>query len=89
MSQDVYRVAGSTSKKVLPKGTKCVNLEKENMEKKYVNSKDVASLGLTSGVRKAPQPFYQPTNDCLVCKDPICASPHLDYCRCDDPDECN
>uniref|UniRef100_A0A175YH11 Uncharacterized protein n=1 Tax=Daucus carota subsp. sativus TaxID=79200 RepID=A0A175YH11_DAUCS len=52
MSQDVYRVAGSTSKKVLPRGTKCVNLEKENMEKKYVNSKDVASLGLTSGVRK-------------------------------------
>nr|XP_017225383.1 PREDICTED: beta-glucosidase 4-like [Daucus carota subsp. sativus] len=56
MSQDVYRVAGSTSKKVLPRGTKCVNLEKENMEKKYVNSKDVASLGLTSGVRKMSEP---------------------------------
>ncbi|KAL1826212.1 hypothetical protein ACET3Z_012990 [Daucus carota] len=34
------------------KGRKCVNLEKENMEWKYVNSKDVGSLGLTSGVRK-------------------------------------
>ena len=29
-----------------------MNLEKENMEWKYVNSKDVGSLGLTSGVRK-------------------------------------
>ncbi|KAL8087638.1 hypothetical protein AgCh_037693 [Apium graveolens] len=35
------------------KGRNSVKLDKENNGWKYVNSKDIASLGLTSGVRKA------------------------------------
>ncbi|WOG98559.1 hypothetical protein DCAR_0417903 [Daucus carota subsp. sativus] len=37
----------------------------------------------------APHPLYQPTNDLVVCKDPICASLHPDNYRCDDPDQCD
>lgn len=38
---------------------------------------------------QAPHPLYQPTNDLVVCKDPICASLHPDNYKCDDPDQCD
>lgn len=38
---------------------------------------------------KAPHPYYQPKNDLVVCKDPICASLHSGDHKCDDPEQCD
>ena len=39
---------------------------------------------------QAPHPLYQPNNDLVVCKDPLCAALHPpgDY-RCENPEQCD
>ncbi|KAK8587685.1 hypothetical protein V6N13_086665 [Hibiscus sabdariffa] len=39
---------------------------------------------------EAPHPLYQPTNDLVACKDPLCAALHPpgDY-KCESPDQCD
>ncbi|CAI9091076.1 OLC1v1025997C1 [Oldenlandia corymbosa var. corymbosa] len=38
---------------------------------------------------KAPHPPYRPTNDLVVCKDPLCASLHSGDYNCDSPEQCD
>ncbi|KAL3502356.1 hypothetical protein ACH5RR_036805 [Cinchona calisaya] len=38
---------------------------------------------------EAAHPLYRPTNDLVVCKDPLCASLHTGDYKCDNPEQCD
>ncbi|KAI5672001.1 hypothetical protein M9H77_12365 [Catharanthus roseus] len=38
---------------------------------------------------RAPHPLYRPTNDIVVCRDPLCASLHSGDYQCDSPEQCD
>lgn len=41
-------------------------------------------------VLQAPHPIYRPTNDLVVCRDPLCAALHSHGEHiCDNPDQCD
>ncbi|KAF8018648.1 hypothetical protein BT93_H3518 [Corymbia citriodora subsp. variegata] len=38
---------------------------------------------------ETPHPLYRPSNDRVICRDPICASLHSGDYKCDDPERCD
>nr|XP_027095739.1 aspartic proteinase Asp1-like isoform X1 [Coffea arabica] len=38
---------------------------------------------------EAPHPLYRPTNDLVVCRDPLCASLHSGAYECPNPEQCD